>query len=211
MDHEFRVCLKYWLGLHIFEEGAKCTVCHSAADMFGDHHVGCGGNTDRTFRHNSICDVVFSASQTAAMAPRKKVPSLIPGSQSRPADVFLPTWTRGQRAALDITVISFLQQLTLCEASSVAGHALSVGEARKIAVHAASCRASGVSFIPIVFKALGGLSELAVATLSNIGRLLGQRTGVPPSETTHHLFKRCALERKYSPLATPFPPFSPIC
>ena len=56
---------------------------------FGDHHVGCGGNADRIFRHNSIRDVVFSATQTAALAPRKEVPSLIPGSQSCPADVFL--------------------------------------------------------------------------------------------------------------------------
>ena len=36
MDCEFRVCLKCWLGLHIFEEGTKCTVCHSTADIFSD-------------------------------------------------------------------------------------------------------------------------------------------------------------------------------
>ena len=156
---------------------------------------------------------MFSASQTAALAPRKEVPSLIPGSQSRPADVFLPTWTRGQPAALDITVISSLQQLTLREAASVAGHALSAGEARKIAAHVPSCRASGVSFIPIIFEALGGLSELAVATLSNIGRLLGQRTGVPPSETTRHLFQRCAISLWKGNAALwlhRFPPFHPF-
>ena len=77
MDREFRGCLKYWLGLHIFEEGAKCTVWHSTADIFGNHHVGCGGNADRIFHHNSIRDVMFSASQTAALAPRKEAPSLI--------------------------------------------------------------------------------------------------------------------------------------
>ena len=32
------------------------------------HHVGCGGNGDRIFRHNSIRDAVFSAAQSAALA-----------------------------------------------------------------------------------------------------------------------------------------------
>ena len=84
MDREFRVCLQYWLGVPIFEEGVKCGVCHSAADPFGDHQVGCGGNGDRILRHNSVCDSIFHAARSAALAPRKEVPSLIPGSQSRP-------------------------------------------------------------------------------------------------------------------------------
>ena len=29
-------------------------------------------------------------------APRKEVPSLIPASNSRPADIFLPNWSRGR-------------------------------------------------------------------------------------------------------------------
>ena len=60
-----------------------------------------------------------------------------------------------QPAALDITVI--IQQCTIGYA---ADHALSMGEARKIAAHAASCWESGVLFVPIVFKAPGGLCEL---------------------------------------------------
>ena len=55
-----------------------------------------------------------------------------------------------QPAALDITII--IQQRIIDYA---AGHALSVGEARKIAAHAASCWGSGVLFVPIVFGAPG--------------------------------------------------------
>ena len=139
--------------LDVFEEGAKCTVCPSTADIFGNHHNRLWRNADRIFRHNSIHDVVFSASQTAALEPRKEAPSLIPSSQSRPGDVFLQTWMCGQPAAMDITVISFLQQFTLRDAASLAGHTLSVGEARKITAHTTSCQASGVSFILIVFNA----------------------------------------------------------
>ena len=112
-DWEFRLCLQYWLGLPMVEEGTRCPVCQVAADPYGDHQVGCGGNGDRIHRHDSLRDALFSAAQSAALAPRREVPSLIPGSSSRPADVYFPCWKRGQPAALDVSVISTLQQLTV--------------------------------------------------------------------------------------------------
>ena len=123
-DREFRLCLQYWLGLRMSEEGARCRICHAVAEPFGDHQVGCGGNGDRIHRHDSIRDAVFSAAQSAALAPRREVPSLIPDTRSRPADIFLPNWKRGRPAALDVTVISTLQQLTIHGAASMQGHAL---------------------------------------------------------------------------------------
>ena len=129
---EFRLCLCYWLGLRMFAEGSICSICQGAADPYGDHHVGCGGNGDRIFRHDSIRDAIFSVAQSAALAPRKEAPSLIPSSRSRPADIYLPNWKRGQPAALDVTVISTMQQLTQAGAASTPGYALHVGEERKM-------------------------------------------------------------------------------
>jgi len=108
----------------MFGEDHACPVCQNVADTLGDHQVGCGGNSDRISRHNAIRDVVYSAAQSAALCPRKEVPSLIPGSRSRPTDIYLPNWEGGQPAAMDVTVISPLQRLTLSSASSVAGHAM---------------------------------------------------------------------------------------
>ena len=68
-DQEFRLCLLYWLGVRMYEEGSRCPICLAASDPFGDHHVGCGGDGDRIYRHNSIRDAVFSAAQSAALAP----------------------------------------------------------------------------------------------------------------------------------------------
>ena len=93
--------------------GGRCPVRQALADPFGDHHVGCGGNGDRIHRHNSIQDAIFLAARTAALAPMRELPSLIPGSQARPADIFLPNWDRGRPTTLDVAVISTLQQLTL--------------------------------------------------------------------------------------------------
>ena len=185
--------LQYWLGLQMFEEHPRCPVCHSTSDHFGDHYVGCGGNADRIIRHNSLRDAVFSAAQTAALAPRKDVPSLIPGTQNRPADVFLPCWKGGRPAALDITVISTMQQLTIRSAAEIQGHALLVEEERKFAAHGAECQAAGISFTPLAIETLGGLSDTTADTISNIGRLIGQRFGISPIESSRQLFQRLAI------------------
>ena len=161
------------------EEGTRCPVYQAAADPYGDHQVGCGGNGDRIHRHDSLRDALFSAAQSAALAPRREVSSLIPGSSSRPADVYFPCWKQGQPAALDVSVISTLQQLTVNGASVNQGHALSVGEERKLAAHAAPCRSVGVTFIPLIVESLGGWSPRAVDVIKNIGRLQGQRLGTP--------------------------------
>ena len=70
-DQEFRCCLRYWLGMPPHSSAYYCPECHSIADPFGDHQVGCGGNGDRITRHrsNAIRDVLFSAAQSAALAP----------------------------------------------------------------------------------------------------------------------------------------------
>ena len=102
------------------------------------------------------------------------MPSLIPDTQRRLADVFLPNWKRGYPAALDVCVISTMQQLTIQGAATIQGHALLVGEERKLAAHVDACRALGISFIPLVGNTLGGWSDAAAVTISNIGRFLGQ-------------------------------------
>ena len=110
-----------------------------------------GGRVDR---HNSLRNAVFSAPQSAALAPRKEVSSLIPGPQHRPADVYLPCWKGGRPAALDITVIS-MQQFTIQPAADNQGHALLVAETGKFATHGPACQAAGISFIPLAIETPG--------------------------------------------------------
>ena len=136
---------------------------------WGDHQVGCGGNGDRIHRHDSVRDALFSAAQTAALAPRKEVPYL------------------------DVHVISTLQRLTLKEAAVTQGHALSVGEERKRAAHSEACHDVGVTFIPMVVETLGRWGEEAALTVKIIGRLQGLRLGIPPAQATRYLFQRLAI------------------
>ena len=118
----------------------------------------------------------------------------MPNSLSRPADIFLPTWSRGRSAALDVHVISPLQQLTLGEAASTPGHALRVGVQRKLTSNLSACHSVGIEFIPLVVETLGGLAEDTILTIRSIGQAIGQRVGsLDPSISTRHLFHRLAI------------------
>ena len=190
LDCEFRLCLQYWLGVPLAGDFSSCPICSRPADPSGDHALACGGNNDRVLRHNSLRDVIFSAVQSAALSPRREVPSLVPDSLSRPADVYLPHWSHGRPAAVDVTVISPLQCHTLSQLASLQGYALSVAEKRKRAVHFEDCRRVGVSFLPLAVETLGGWSQDA---LRAIGRHLASRFGLPPGEVSHHLLQRLSV------------------
>ena len=193
-DREFRCCLQYWLGIPLLNNPIPCSECRGTADIFGDHQVGCGGNGDRISRHNAIRDVVFSAAQSAALAPSKETLGLVPSSLSRPADILLPNWSCGRPAALDVHVISPLQQQLLGEASFTPGHALQVGVGRKLATHLSACRSNGTDFIPLVAETLGGLAEDTIRTVRSIGHAIADRSGsLDPSTTSRHLYGRLAI------------------
>ena len=55
-----------------------------------------------------------------------------------------------ETAALDVTVILTLQQLTLVGATSTMGHSLEVEEERKIAAQAEACRAVEILLFPLL-------------------------------------------------------------
>ena len=163
-------------------------VCHTVADPYGDHHVGCGGNGDRIARHNSLRDAIFSAAQSAALAPRREVSSLIPSSLSRPADVF----TRPSRLGCNRHFRPCNRPPSKVRPSPKV-MLFWLGKRGNWLSHADACQAVGVSFIPVVLETLGGMSASAVSTVSCLGRLLGQRMGIPPADSTRHLFQRCAI------------------
>ena len=161
---EFRCCLRYWLGVPL------------DSHQYPDKNVvaslmlkGCGGNGDHISRHNAIQDVIFSAAQCASLVPSKEMPNLFPNSLARPADIFLPNWSCGHPAALDVHVISFLQQQTFEEVASNAGHALQVGVKLKLYFHLSACQSVGIDFIPLVADTLGGLAEHTMFIICSIG------------------------------------------
>jgi hypothetical protein len=175
-SEEFQACAQYRLGLPVYEGVRICPACNLRdADVLGDHSIGCGGGADRIGRHDRLRDAIFSAAQSAALAPRREVSSLIPGSQSRPADVFLPQWSRGRAAAVDITVVSPLQAALVHESARTPGHALQVAEDRKIRQHKQACSDAGIDFIPAAVDTFGQWSSESEELIERIGTFQSRR------------------------------------
>ena len=85
----------------------------------------------------------------AALGPRKEEQAIIPGSSCRPADVYIPNWSEGKDAALDVTVVSPLQSSLLSKAAEEAGHALQYAFERKVRQVGEDCLQEGVKFFPL--------------------------------------------------------------
>ena len=59
-SNEFRVPLKYRLGVKLYESERKCPLCKSGTlDVMGDHAVSCNGRADMISRHDRIRDKII--------------------------------------------------------------------------------------------------------------------------------------------------------
>ena len=112
--------------------------------------------------------------------PEESHPILFPIASPALLTSFSQTGIGAVPAALDISVICPLQRLTIQGAAASPGHALQVGESRKRDLHHAPCASAGISFIPLLFESLGGLSSLSSQTISAIGLHLGPAHCVSP-------------------------------
>ena len=120
----------------VFTSEGPCPACLRFSDALGDHALCCGTGGDRISRHNHLRDALFDTAAAAGLGPVKEGRFLLPGADRRPADVFLPNWTGGLDAALDVTVVHSLQDATVAGAADTAGHALSFAYERKMAAAA---------------------------------------------------------------------------
>ena len=119
--------------------------------------------------------------------------TLLPGKDSRPADVLLPSWFQGHDTALDVTVVSPLQQALLSKAADTAGAALSHAFDRKNRQSLEDCRAQGIHFIPLPVETLGGWHPQAVSVKKKLGIQLARQTGKEDSEVIFHTFQRLSI------------------
>ena len=90
------------------------------------------------------------------------MPGLVPGLQSRPADVFIENWVDGSKVAFDVSVISPTQEAILLRAAETPAAAIEMRKAQKSRAHFENCRAHGIRFQPLVVESFGGWDKTAV-------------------------------------------------
>ena len=144
-------------------------------DTFGDHAVACQARGDVISRHDRICDLIASACLAANLSQVIEKRNLIAENNSRPGDVYLPSWKSGQPAALDITVTSSLKPNIFSHAAEKSGYAIEAAEGRKYAQHENSCAQQRILFVPLAIDFLGGLSRTLKKALLRMSLLADSR------------------------------------
>jgi hypothetical protein len=178
-DTEFRLLLRWWLGLPILPVGATlpgCPMCKDALDPYGDHFVCCELNGGAQ-RHNAFRDAFFAVCARYRVAVEKEVECL---ANKRPADILLLQWSRGQHVAVDFvcTHPAGVAQHPLV-AENAAKHC-NRAEARKVQADGPVCEAKGWGFSPFAINTWGGMGSSAKAVLFEVTkRMMADLQGWP--------------------------------
>ena len=121
------------------------------------------------------------------------MPGLIPGSLSRPADIYVENWVDGRKIAFDVSVTSPTQEAIVFQAADRPATAIDARKTTKNRVHFENCRSQGVFFQPLVVKTFGGWDNDALAFLKEIGRQDARRWGKDPSLEIKYFFQRLSV------------------
>ena len=191
LPENFRVALKYRLGLPVYLSSHSCPACGKDSDVFGDHTITCSSEYERIHRHDTIRDAIFESAKFAGLSPIKEA-RVVAHSQSRPGDIFIDNW-RGKQTAFDVAVTSPLSQTALPQSHKTAGAALSIMKTHKLNKHHRPCQINGIAFVPLVVETLGGWDIDAVFHLRSIAKMSASRS-CPQSEVPiRQLFQRLSI------------------
>ena len=190
---EFVLALKYRLGLPVYNSAGPCPACLRESDVHGDHAMCCGAGGERISRHNNLRDALFDTAVAAGLGPVREGRFLLPGTDRRPADVLVPNWVGGKDAAMDVTIVTPLQQATMPGAATTAGHALNHAYDRKVNGAEEECRRQGIAFLPMVAETFGGWHPGAEREVKKLGAALARHTGQEEGEAISHLWSRMGI------------------
>ena len=191
----FQVAIKWWLGLDT-SEGSQCALCPgSTLDHLGHHAVTCKYGGDVVSRHNRIRDILVETCRQAHIGVKVEVGNNLSRdhSKTRPADILLPNWFLGRTAALDVSITSPLNPVTLLEAGVSATAAAQATEARKHQANDPKCSELGWVCVPMVVETYGAWGKEATAIISSVASRLATSTCRPKSTILHEIYGRLNL------------------
>ena len=191
----FQVAIKWWLGLDT-SEGSQCALCPgSTLDHLGHHAVTCKYGGDVVSRHNRIRDILVETCRRAHIGVKVEVGNNLSRdhSKTRPADILLPNWFLGRTAALDVSITSPLNPVTLLEAGVSATAAAQATEARKHQANDPKCSELGWVCVPMVVETYGAWGKEATAIISSVASRLSTSTCRPKSTILHEIYGRLNL------------------
>ena len=150
-------------------------------------------------RHHAIQESLLSLCQSAGVAARREV-LIDPASAQRPADVFLPHWSRGISYAVDVTVTHPSQALHTIrdgvapvESASASVRAAEAKAALKTGKYAAQCDAHGVIFVAAAVCCYGGWLPDGERIVNDLAERAAVRSGVASSIVKGQFWQRLSI------------------
>jgi hypothetical protein len=154
---DYRLGLKWWLGLPLADTTGTCAGCQNATDTHGDHEMCCIRNNFAN-RHNAVQDALFNLLSTNGQSVQREVPvPNQPDTSLRPADLLLATWQDGKPTAVDITIAHGWQAAERSSGRERWRTFLKRREQAKHAKYDVPCRNGGWSFATLAMGTWGGL------------------------------------------------------
>ena len=190
----FRVITKWWLGMDLYPVAHSCPRCGATCDVKGYHALTCRHGGDLGVRHNALRNIVLHAAHDAAMGPRAEQ-RIVPGSNSRPADLLLPV--EGELWVCDFAVTHPIQPLYVdgtADASMPVNFAAErYGADVKDARYSAGVEAHGYVFKATVVDAFGNWNTAGREVIEAVGLQSSFRDGVNARVHTRHLIQRLSV------------------
>ena len=168
-DIEYRLLLRWWLGMPILPVGVTlpgCPLCRGSIDPFGDHLVCCEQNGS-TQRHNAFRNAFHEMCVRYGIAVEKEAECV---AGRRPADILLLQWSRGQHVAVDFV---YTHPAGLAQHPLVVDNAkrhCNLAEAKKVQTDGPPCEEKGWGFSPFALSTWGGLGTSAKAVLFEVSK-----------------------------------------
>ena len=131
-------------------------------------------------RHHAVQECIISLCRSAGVAARKEV--LVDSSNNRPADVYLPCWSRGVSYAVDVTVTHPSQANHIIrdgesQTTSASVRAAVAKVSTKNAKYQQQCEAQGIHFVAAAICCFGGWLEEGEAIINTLAERSAARSG----------------------------------
>ena len=121
-------------------------------------------------RQDRVRDRIFAACSTAKLAPVCEQKNWVRNNKLRPGDIFLPSWSEGQTAVLDVTITAPLQ-LNLNSDAVRCVFALTNAEERKYEQYAQYV----AKYVSSLYQSCLNLSEILLFGFKMLKRIALER------------------------------------
>jgi len=163
---DFRLSLRSYFGMPIFQQASNCSVCHRQAnDTLGLHASKCRS----THRHERVKQLVKALATEAGLTAEMETPNLLPNSEDRLADVLIRAFEGGRDLAIDVNIT----ETRGSDEDPVSQLQKAVD--RKNRHYLARCEAVNLDFVPFVADSVGGIHPEAERVIDRLAIFYARR------------------------------------